>query len=495
MERGHNDSAAKRAALAIRLSQRDGFRGVPKDQIEALIEGAESVVFGADSLIIEKGDQGDAMFLIESGECQAFLPLPSGEKILRVLSDGEIFGEVGLLTGGERTASVRALTDVELLSISAERFSEQVRREPGLKNALWGSIAHYAYEATDRLKAFDVVEDDAPNTGRHRARELLYPGALVALFATWTIFMIVTDRMSLMAEHWDKALTMVLGSFVAGSTPAGGGAVAFPVFTKLLGVPVSIARDHSLMIQSIGMVMATLFIIGRGIPVYTRIIKWALPAGIVGLLVGTLWIEPGLDPLLGRVLFSSIVLVFGIAYGLAHWVFKFETSWELPPWDSWKSVLFVVAGVLGGIVVSVTGSGIDLICFIAMALGFGLDERRAVPTTVIIMASLSVVGTLLRLMKGVGDAEWETTFQYWIVCVPIVAVGAPMGAFVASCINRHILVGAVLLLIGIDAVTTVLMMITKDASQTIWVALVLTVVLSLTGFGAFLRMRQRRART
>ncbi len=50
---------------------------------------------------------------------------------------------------------------------------------------------------------------------------------------------------------------MVFGSFVAGSTAAGGGAVSFPVFTKLLHIPADEARTFGLLIQSVGMTMAS----------------------------------------------------------------------------------------------------------------------------------------------------------------------------------------------------------------------------------------------
>ncbi|MEZ6091362.1 MAG: hypothetical protein R3C05_25760 [Pirellulaceae bacterium] len=52
---------------------------------------------------------------------------------------------------------------------------------------------------------------------------------------------------------WPIAPTMLVGSFIAGSTSAGGGAVAFPVMTLLFGVAPPVARDFSLMIQTVGM--------------------------------------------------------------------------------------------------------------------------------------------------------------------------------------------------------------------------------------------------
>lgn len=53
-------------------------------------------------------------------------------------------------------------------------------------------------------------------------------------------------------EYWPMPLTMVLGSFVGGITSEGSGAVAFPVMTLALHIAPGIARDFSIMIQSIG---------------------------------------------------------------------------------------------------------------------------------------------------------------------------------------------------------------------------------------------------
>ena len=53
--------------------------------------------------------------------------------------------------------------------------------------------------------------------------------------------------------RWYMSITMIFGSMVAGATPEGGGAIAFPVMTLALGVKPSVARDFSFMIQSVGM--------------------------------------------------------------------------------------------------------------------------------------------------------------------------------------------------------------------------------------------------
>jgi uncharacterized membrane protein YfcA len=77
---------------------------------------------------------------------------------------------------------------------------------------------------------------------------------------------------------------MVFGSFVAGSTPQGGGAVAFPVFTKVLEVPADVARTFSLSIQAVGMVVASIIIVLAERKIEIKPIVVSGSAGIVGFL-------------------------------------------------------------------------------------------------------------------------------------------------------------------------------------------------------------------
>jgi len=107
--------------------------------------------------------------------------------------------------------------------------------------------------------------------------------ALPAVFSiAWLIFVFAAGHFERVTDNRSAALTMAFGSFVAGSTPQGGGAVAFPVFTKLLGIPSPVARSFSLVIQASGMVMASASILLSG----TKIDWKALRLGVMGSSVG-----------------------------------------------------------------------------------------------------------------------------------------------------------------------------------------------------------------
>ena len=68
-------------------------------------------------------------------------------------------------------------------------------------------------------------------------RRWTYPALLLLVYASWGTYMLVSNSWHLFREWWPMSVTMVFGSTVAGATAEGGGAVAFPVFTKLLHIP------------------------------------------------------------------------------------------------------------------------------------------------------------------------------------------------------------------------------------------------------------------
>ena len=100
--------------------------------------------------------------------------------------------------------------------------------------------------------------------------------------------MTLADRWTLFADLWPISLTMVAGSFVAGATPGGGAAVALPVFTKILKIPTTDAAHFGLMIQAVGMMMSSVMILVKRVPVLPKVIIWTTVGGFYGIVMGDL---------------------------------------------------------------------------------------------------------------------------------------------------------------------------------------------------------------
>ncbi|HEY3884932.1 MAG TPA: cyclic nucleotide-binding domain-containing protein, partial [Vicinamibacterales bacterium] len=102
------------------LAEIDLFETVPAEIRREVAEAARLRVFGHGEMIVRQGDPGQSMFLVKSGAAVVLLE-PSGQEVARI-GRGGYFGEMSLLTGDSRSASVRAAGDVAALEIDAELF-------------------------------------------------------------------------------------------------------------------------------------------------------------------------------------------------------------------------------------------------------------------------------------------------------------------------------------------------------------------------------------
>jgi alkyl hydroperoxide reductase subunit AhpC len=105
------------------------FPDLAGPELEALAERAEKLSVGAGETIVAEGDAAEHFYLVASGEVAVTRRSPEGQVIeLAVLGPGQFFGEVGILAETRRTATVRALKDVELLALSWEEFQETLEQ-------------------------------------------------------------------------------------------------------------------------------------------------------------------------------------------------------------------------------------------------------------------------------------------------------------------------------------------------------------------------------
>lgn len=110
------------------LLQSKAFLRVPPANIAQIFAAMEPVSAEPGEFIIRQGDAGDYYYVVSSGTVQVLLTMPDGkEEELAQLATGRCFGEEALISGDPRNASVRALTQCELMRLSAERFNKLLR--------------------------------------------------------------------------------------------------------------------------------------------------------------------------------------------------------------------------------------------------------------------------------------------------------------------------------------------------------------------------------
>lgn len=275
------------------------------------------------------------------------------------------------------------------------------------------------------------MNPNSPTLLRRLAPWLLW---LLAFYGVWAFLVLSGDQLSTLAEHWGIALAMGLGSYVAGSTPMGGGTVGFPILVLLFDLPAELGRDFSFAVQSIGMVSASIFILCRRLPLEWAMLGPAMVGSLIGTPLGILYIAPLVPALWIKLLFAVVWASFGVLHLLRTREFCSVdgASAPMPRFD--RAVGFGVGLGSGLFVASVTGVGIDMILYAALILLRRADLKMAIPTSVLIMAFTSVVGIGFKAaFTGVQPGVYEN----WLAAAPVVALGAPLGVFIVNRIGRQ----------------------------------------------------------
>ena len=255
-------------------------------------------------------------------------------------------------------------------------------------------------------------------------------------------------------EQWPMALVMIGGSLVAGSTPMGGGTVAFPALVLGFQESPAMARDFGLAIQSVGMTSALLFILlVRRIPVESRLLMWGSVGATAGLTFGTFALAGWVPAAFVKLLFATLWITFGV--WLVAGTARERSNGPRSTGGAEVVPIGIATGFVGGAVMSLIGVGPEMAIYAALVLRFGWPAKAAVPTAVCATALMAPVGLLLRAATAGID---PAVYPVWLAATPIVIFGAPAGAYIAARMPRVLLlriIGALCLLQFIATVVNV----------------------------------------
>jgi thioredoxin reductase (NADPH) len=99
------------------------FPQVPKDVIVRATEGMRVLSFAPGQVVVREGDPPDAFYVVARGEATVTQRDPKGvERVVNTLKEDQYFGELGILRGEPRNATVRAKTGLEVIAVSRESF-------------------------------------------------------------------------------------------------------------------------------------------------------------------------------------------------------------------------------------------------------------------------------------------------------------------------------------------------------------------------------------
>jgi CRP-like cAMP-binding protein len=116
-----------------RIAAFPDFAVLPPDELDELAASMSEVEVEAGATVLTLDEYGTAIYFIEQGEADVLDDAGEGNKSA---GPGDVFGEIGLLLTGQRTATVVARTPMRLLSLSGQDFDRIRARVPEVERSL-----------------------------------------------------------------------------------------------------------------------------------------------------------------------------------------------------------------------------------------------------------------------------------------------------------------------------------------------------------------------
>jgi len=164
------------------LSKCSLLRHLPPEEIEAILPYVRRRKLRAGEILFRTGDQGDALYIVARGSVNVLADAPSDataeSRPIATLGEGEPFGEMALLTGGRRTATICAASDTELLEIGKADFEQLVRHDSVLAKAVEQlsherAIANLTSSGLDSSTWARIARSNLQHMSRNEAHALL----------------------------------------------------------------------------------------------------------------------------------------------------------------------------------------------------------------------------------------------------------------------------------------------------------------------------------
>jgi hypothetical protein len=148
--------------IADRLNRVSIFAPLDDDEIERLANATISKVYAPGEAIVRKGQPGNSMFVIVRGSVKVQIPELGYQKTINTLHENEFFGEMSLLTGEPRSATVIAVEESEVLRIGKEGLKPIFESNPVLVQA----VSDLVEERRELLKRSMQSEEEQETEGK-----------------------------------------------------------------------------------------------------------------------------------------------------------------------------------------------------------------------------------------------------------------------------------------------------------------------------------------
>ncbi|MGI8481195.1 MAG: peptidase domain-containing ABC transporter, partial [Chthoniobacterales bacterium] len=171
---------ARFRALQGFLYEFSNFGRLPAPTLRGIVERLDPVVRAKGELIIRQGDSAGPLYILEKGRARAFLANNGTEQNVAFYRDGDFFGELSILNGAPRAASIEAYTDCKLLALEPDEVRDLKHRFPEFGKLMEERLAQYQLKTearvpldftTELLPAETETHDKVALDGKHAAEE------------------------------------------------------------------------------------------------------------------------------------------------------------------------------------------------------------------------------------------------------------------------------------------------------------------------------------
>jgi len=102
-------------------------------------------------IIVRQGDKGDSMFVIQEGKVEVLVERDGNETRLRIAGEGEFMGEMAIFERVDRSATLRAMGRVRVLTIDKKNFLRRVHEDPSLAFQIVKTMSGRIRELSDEI--------------------------------------------------------------------------------------------------------------------------------------------------------------------------------------------------------------------------------------------------------------------------------------------------------------------------------------------------------
>jgi small-conductance mechanosensitive channel/CRP-like cAMP-binding protein len=159
--------------IAALLSGVEFLEALTTEQLQKLASESRIVPYPAGGAVVRQGDEGDSLFLVAEGRVDVSVRAAAGgpEQSLATLGAGDYFGEMSLLTGAPRSATIRASEETRLVILRKEAVRPLLVADPTVLERLSKTLARRQAERDDAINRAAAPEYEGP--GVDRASQLL----------------------------------------------------------------------------------------------------------------------------------------------------------------------------------------------------------------------------------------------------------------------------------------------------------------------------------